>query len=336
MKQLILGPAWLGDIIMSHALVQYIHKKQPESIIDILLPSPFSPIATRMSHINQCIINPLQHKELSLKKRYQLAQSIKHRYHRAYILKNSLKSALIPWWAKIPCRSSWLGEHRYGLINDIHKLQPNIHTTMVERFLLLACPKGEPLPNYREFLPKLDTNDQAQAQSIHKHKLHTKRPITILCPGAAYGPAKRWPVAHFTKLAKMRVALGEQVWVMGSSQEADLGQAIVSQLAQHGCNLCGHTSLIEAIDLISLAQAVISNDSGLMHMAAATQTPVIGLYGATSEHFAPPLSAKSACLFTSPPCRPCKKRTCRFGHYQCLTDITPAMVNQKINTLLGE
>ena len=337
MRRLIVAPAWLGDVVMSHALIQFLAKSYPNDTLDILLPKACVGLAQRMSEINQYHIDPCGHGKLRLAKRYQISNALrKQSYDQAIILKNSLKSALIPFFAGIKQRSSWLGEYRFGLINDIHAFTNKQCPLMVQRFLRLGVDKINNLPNYHDYYPKLNVNKNNRSQCIKQLQLDQSRPILALCPGAAYGPSKCWPIDHFIMLAEKKIKQGYQVWVFGTKQEQANAQMLKKTIGAHVHNLCGQTSITDAIDLLSLAEVAVCNDSGLMHIRAALAQPLIAIYGATDENFAPPLSPYSQRLYTNLQCRPCRQRKCRYNHYRCLTDIHVDTVDAAITKVLNK
>jgi heptosyltransferase-2 len=151
-------------------------------------------------------------------------------------------------------------------------------------------------------------------------------PAVALMPGAAYGPAKQWPVAHFAELARLLGAQGHQVWVLGSASERELGERIREAGASAVRNLCGETRLEDTVDLLSAARAAVTNDSGLMHVAAAAGTHVVAIYGSSSPRFTPPLTASRTIHYLGLDCSPCFQRDCPLGHLRCLREIAPRSV----------
>ena len=248
-------------------------------------------------------------------------------YRRAYILPNSLKSALIPFFAGIPERIGFTGEARYALINRRHTLEPNALPQMADRFAQLAEPVGAPLPRPLS-LPRLASSTDQQAATLAA--LGIKRPdkVAVFCPGAEYGPAKRWPARHFATLADQLARRGYAVWLLGSAKDKAVGDDIVrlATVAPAPVNLCGNTSLTQAIDLIATSTVVICNDSGLMHVAAALERPLVAVYGSSSPGFTPPLSPRATIISLNLDCSPCFKRECPLGHLDCLNKLEPQRV----------
>jgi heptosyltransferase-2 len=267
---------------------------------------------------------PFGHGDLRLGDRRRFAKSLP-RYDRAVVLPNTLKSALVPWHGGIPVRTGWRGEMRYGLLNDLRILDEEALPLIVERYAALAQSAGEPL---RRPLPepRLTVDLAARAAAVAKYGLDASRPIAAFAPGAEYGPAKRWPARHFAALARSLSARGESVWLFGSAKDTDVTGEI-QRLSGGVCvDLAGKTTLDEAIDLLSLAGRVVSNDSGLMHVAAALDRPMAALFGSSSPEFTPPLSTRARVISLRLECSPCFARTCPLGHTNCLVKIEPADV----------
>ncbi len=324
-KILVVGPSWVGDMVMAHSLFQVLKRQQPQAVIEVLAPPWSAPLLARMPEVERVIAQPLAHGHLELNTRYALGRSLRsENYTQAIVLPNSFKSALIPWWARIPQRTGFLGEWRYFLLNDVRPLNKGTLYRTVDRFVALSAEPSDALAAVpRPYLRVESAQAQATAQRL---QLNTERPVLALCPGAEYGAAKRWPQAHYATVARAKIAQGWQVWLLGSRKDAPVGQAIAVLTGKHCENLCGHTQLAEAIALLSLATAVVSNDSGLMHVAAALDKPLVALYGSSDPLFTPPLSDKAQIISLGLACSPCFKRQCPLEHLRCLRDITPEQV----------
>jgi len=326
-KILIIGPAWVGDMIMAQSLFKLIKQRDPLTQIDVLAPAWTFSLLSRMPEVTNAIEMPITHGELKLRARYQLGKQLRHnKYDQAIMMANSFKSALIPWFARIPKRTGWLGEFRYGLLNDIRYLDKKRYPLMIEQFMALGLAKDQPLPAKYPY-PAFNVSEASVAQSLAKHKpIWRGKPILALCPGAAFGPSKRWPETYFGEVAKQKLADGWDVWIVGAKQDAPLAATIMA-ITDNACDdMTGRVDLADTIDLLSLASGVICNDSGLMHMTAALQKPLIAIYGSTSPDFTPPLSDHAQQLKLSLDCQPCFKRTCPLTHHRCMRDITPAQV----------
>jgi heptosyltransferase-2 len=326
---LIVAPAWVGDAVVSQPLLMLLKQRHPGAVIDVLAPAWVGPVYERMAEVSAVIANPFAHGELAWGRRRAMAAALKARqYQQCIVLPNSLKSALIPWLAGIPLRTGFIGEHRYGLLNRRRKLDASRFPRLVDRFAALAGADGEPLP---QPLPdpslRVDAANQAIAQA--RLGLRRERPVIALCPGAEYGPAKRWPAAYFAEIGGEMEALGRQVWIFGSNKDAEIGAAIAS-LAPASVNLCGRTGLGDAIDLLALADLVLTNDSGLMHVAAAVGCRVIALFGSSTPDYTPPLSPLATTVSLGLDCSPCFARTCPLGHTNCLTQLKPQRIRDTI------
>ncbi len=311
---------------MAQPLFVRLHARHPDLQLDALAPSWVAPVLQRMDEIHEVVDSPFGHGQLSLQKRWRLARELAGRnYDAVYVLPNSLKSALLPFMAGIPKRIGFTGESRVGLINVRHTLDKAALPLMVERFAQLAEAPGTPLPRPVSH-PKIRSTAADQARTLAELGLERPPRIAAFCPGAEYGPAKRWPARHFATLAQQLAAAGYAIWLFGSPKDHAVAEEI-AQLAPGLCrNLCGATSLGQAIDLLALTDLVVCNDSGLMHVAAALDRPLVTLYGSSSPGFTPPLSAQSDILSLNLDCSPCFKRECPLGHLDCLNKLLPEQV----------
>lgn len=324
---LIIGPAWVGDMVMAQSLFKLIKTRNPTAAIDVLAPAWTFSLLNRMPEVMQAIEMPLKHGELNLRARYRLAKKLRDaRYDEAIVLPNSLKSALIPWIAGIPKRTGWIGEYRYGILNDARRLDKKRYPLMIEQFMALGLPRGESLTQPYP-LPSFQISAAAQEKVLLKFPfLSQERPILALAAGAEFGPAKRWSEDYFAAVANQKIAEGWAVWLFGSARDKPVLEKIMA-LTNEGCeNLAGRTTLAESIDLLSLTSGLVTNDSGLMHIVAALKKPLIALYGPTSPIFTPPLSSKATVLKLDLDCQPCFARNCPLHHQRCMRDLTPERV----------
>lgn len=328
-RALIVAPAWIGDAVMAQSLFIRLHERTPGLRLDALAPPWVVPVLQRMPQIDRVIESPFAHGELALVARYRLARELaRERYQRAYLLPNSAKSALIPWLAAIPERIGFTGEARYALVNRRHRLDPLALPQMAQRFAQLGEPLGSALA-LPIALPRLASSRAQQEQTLAGLGIARPGKTAVFCPGAEYGPAKRWPARHFAQLAQILAQRGYAVWLLGSAKDSAVGDEIV-RLAAPGrstpTNFCGITSLAQAIDLIACADLVVCNDSGLMHVAAALDRPLVAIYGSSSAGFTPPLCAKAQIVKLDLSCSPCFKRECPLGHLDCLNNLEPQRV----------
>ncbi len=327
---LIVGPAWVGDMVMAQCLFKLLKHEHPGVIIDVLAPAWSLPLLSRMPEVANTIVMPLGHGRMGFFERYRLGKSLRsNKYDQAIVLPNSWKSALIPWFARIPIRTGWRGEMRYGLLNDCRVLDKKRYPLMIERFMALGIQPDEMIPvSYP--IPSLQISRDEQAKTLLVHQLSMSAPVLALCPGAEFGPAKRWPEEHYAEVAKAKIAEGWEAWIFGSPKDNEVAEKIM-QLVGEGCvNLAGKTTLEEAIDLLALVTAVVTNDSGLMHIAAALHKPVVALYGPTSSVFTPPLDDHAKILSLSLDCQPCFKRVCPLGHHKCMVELTANRVLDRL------
>ena len=329
-RTLIVAPAWVGDAVISQPMLSLLKSRRPLDAIEVLAPPWVAPLYRRMPEVDGVFESPFAHGQLALKRRRAVATALRTRaYDRAFVLPNSLKSALIPWMAGIPKRIGYLGEQRYGLLTDRRRLDEARLPRLVDRFAALALDVGEVLPP-QLLQPHLDIDLSNQAIQQAKLGLKTQPAIVALCPGAEYGPAKRWPARHFADVARTHLERGHQVWIFGSGNDAAIGAEIAAE-APGSINLCGKTSLADAIDLIGLSRSVITNDSGLMHVAAAAGCHVIALFGSTTTDYTPPLSMRAKTISLHLECSPCFQRTCPLGHTNCLVQLKPERVTEAMD-----
>lgn len=333
-KILVIGPAWVGDMVMAQSLYITIKQIHPDCTIDVVAPAWSLPMLTRMPQVRRGVELKVGHKQLGLSERWRVGRSLRHEhYAQAIVLPRSLKAALIPWFAGIQCRTGYRGEMRYGLINDIRTLDKTVLTQTVQRFVALGHPtEAVQPPEISE--PKLTVDSSNQQRLLSLLGLSTARPIIAMMPGAEYGPAKQWPLASWRALAQRCVTAGNQVWIIGSAKEQAGGKQIAAGITG-AHNLCGKTALVDAVDLLALTQVAVTNDSGLMHVACATGVPVVAIYGSSSPYYTPPLSAKAKVIYHALPCSPCFERTCRFGHTNCLTQISGQEVWERMQEIKG-
>jgi heptosyltransferase-2 len=326
-RALIVAPAWIGDTVMAQPLFMRLHRNIPNLRLDALAPPWVAPVLSRMPEIGEIIDSPFAHGELSLGARFRLGRRLARRnYRRAYILPNSAKSALSPFFAGIPERIGFTGEARYGLLNRRHALDERALPRMAERFAQLAQPPGSPLERPVEF-PRLASTGEQQAETLAALGLARPRRVAVFCPGAEYGPAKRWPARHFAALADALAERAHAIWLLGSSRDRPAGDEIVRRTTRaKPRNFCGETTLAQAIDLIAASDFVVCNDSGLMHVAAALDKPLVAIYGSSSPAFTPPLSDRAAILGLGLDCSPCFARECPLGHLDCLNKLEPRRV----------
>ncbi|MEN9470910.1 MAG: glycosyl transferase putative gt9A [Pseudomonadota bacterium] len=337
-KILIISPAWIGDIVISQALFKYIKRQHAETIIDIVAPRWSHELLATMPEINEIFDLPIAHGQFQLKKRWQLGRSLRKKaYQQAIILPNSWKSAIIPLAAGIPLRTAWLGEMRFGLLNDWRALDKKKYPMMIQRFLALGAAKtiADKSIEWQLYKPYLTVNPKNINSSLKNLSLVIEdKPLLILCPGAAFGPAKRWPADYFAQIANAKKAEDWQVFLLGAPSDGAIGHSI-QELSGNACiNLIGKTSLLQAINLLAMASLVISNDSGLMHLAAALRRPLIVLYGSSSPEFTPPLSEQAKILYLKLSCSPCFERSCPLIHFNCLKQLKPNLVLTTINELI--
>lgn len=317
---LIIAPQWIGDAVMTEPLLRRLHARGERLTVGAL---PWvAPVYRAMPQVAEVIEFPFRHGGLQLKARRALGRELQGRFDTAYVLPNSLKSALLPLLAGIPRRVGYLGEARVGLLT--HRLKnPKDKPPMVAFYSALSGEAGVEGDRPRLALPLVQVDEVLQRQGL------ARGGYTVMAPGAEYGPAKRWP--HFGGLA---ARLERPMVLLGSAKEAELCEKIAAHAPARCRNLAGRTSLLEAFALIAGAGHVVSNDSGLMHVAAAFGVPQVALFGSSSPLHTPPLNDNAKVVWLKqdpgylPPldCSPCFQRECPLGHFRCLTDVSPERI----------
>ncbi|HSG66882.1 MAG TPA: lipopolysaccharide heptosyltransferase II [Gammaproteobacteria bacterium] len=336
-KYLIVGPSWVGDMVMADSLYRLLLAREPGAEIDVVAPSWSLPILERMDEVRHAIELPVAHGETAIARRHRVGRALRGRgYTHAIVLPRSWKSALVPFFARVPTRTGYRGEWRYGLINDMRSPAAAKRSRTVERFAALGLQRGEQaLPPLDP--PRLRVEARAQAALLGRVGLGASAEIVALLPGAEYGPAKQWPAEYYADLAARLARVGVDVCVLGSAKERELGESIrKAAAAARVHNLCGETTLAEVVDLLGAVRIAVSNDSGLMHVAAATGAHVVALYGSSSPRMTPPLTSRQNVFYLGLECSPCFERTCPLVHMRCLRDMAVDDVCSTVITLLGE
>ncbi len=332
MTTLVIAPNWIGDCLMAQPLLALL--KAQGQHLTVLTPPAAAAVFRFMPEVDVVIEAPLAHGQLQWGLRRQLAQQIREQFECAYILPNSLKSALIPWLARIPTRIGYLGEQRYFLLNRIHrKPRSTERKPMVDYYAALAHTPDVTLPN-----PQLHIPTALIEQTCQDFQLDRARSLVAFCPGAEYGPAKRWPAAHFARLADRLAAqhTEAQILLLGAEKDRAIADQIRTLSGAPLRNLCGETTLTQACALLAASNAVVSNDSGLMHIAAALSRPQIALFGSSDPRHTPPHSAHAKVEWLHIECSPCFQRECPLGHFRCMNDLDPERVWEGLRLMLKD
>lgn len=330
-RTLIISPNWIGDAVMAQPLLRLLSKQNQQRPIDVLAPSWVAPVWRAMAEVDTVIEAPFRHGKLQLGERWSFAQQLRRRgYADAYVLPNTLKFALIPWLARIEKRVGYVGEMRYGLLNVLHRHDKKKPLPMVRFYAALAGLADDVVVPR----PVLSVSTSQIDAALQGAGLADAVRVIIFAPGAEFGSAKRWPTAHFAQLALMiaKEDTAARVVILGSAKDCEVGEEIVA-LAPAVINLAGATALSDAIGLIAHADAVVSNDSGLLHIASALNRKIVAIYGPTDPLHAPPFSDASASLFLGLDCAPCRQRECPLGHHRCMQDMSPQRVLQAMQSL---
>jgi heptosyltransferase-2 len=326
MKILVVGPSWIGDTILAQPLMKLLHERHRDLKIDVLAPAWTFPVVERMPEVRHAIPSPFAHGELKFSERRALGRALRtESYDQAIVLPNTLKSSFVPWFARIPRRTGYRGEMRWGMLNDVRRLDRQALPQMPQRYAALGLERGKALPAALP-QPRLETSPAKRAQTLQALGLRANERLVALCPGAEYGPAKRWPPSYFAEVARALSRGGDTVLLIGASRDATICEDIV-RLSGGACrNLCGATTLDQAIDVLAASRLAITNDSGLMHIAAALGTPLVAIYGSSTPEHTPPMSPHATIVKLDMPCSPCFERTCPLGHFNCMMNLKPERV----------
>jgi heptosyltransferase II len=321
-RSLVIAPQWIGDAVMSEPLLARLASRG-EHLSVAALPW-VAPVYRAMPQVGEVIELPFAHGRLDWAERRRIAAELRGRYDMAYVLPNSLKAALLPWLARIPVRVGYRGEGRLVVLNR-RLPNPVGRPPMVAFYSALA---GAPDPSGER--PRLSFSEEV-LRSAAESVAVLPGAYWAFAPGAEYGPAKCWPAEHYAALARsLYERHGQPVLLLGSGKEAALCEKI-SAAAPDACRmLAGKTSLLDAMALIAAARGMVSNDSGLMHVAAAFGVAQAAVFGSTSPEHTPPLNPRARVLWLKHElqlqCSPCFDRTCRYGHTRCLTEVSPQRV----------
>jgi len=334
-KILIVGPAWIGDMVMAQSLLKLLRQDNPAVLIDVVAPAWSQALLMRMNEVRNTVSMPLGHGQIGLRKRFEIGRKLRTvGYDRAIVLPRSMKAALVPFFAGIPLRTGFRGEMRFGLLNDIRKLDRTVLNQTVKRLIALGLPRGTNLPDPPQ--PRLKIDEQNRSELLRRFNIEDSRVVVALMPGAAYGPAKCWPIEYFAEVAGQLSRAGVEVLVLGSEGERAVGEEIRKHAGDSVRNLCGTTRLEDTVDILSAARVAVSNDSGLMHVAAAAGTHVVAIYGSSSPEFTPPLTNQKTTYYLGLECSPCFSRNCPLEHLRCLRDIKPDRVVGGVLTVLEQ
>ena len=314
-------------MVMAQVLYRALKKDSTSAEIHVVAPAWSRPLLTRMPEIEKIIELDITHGELALGKRLRLGRRLRsEQYARAFILPRSFKSAIVPWVAKVPRRIGDLGEMRYLLLTDHYVSNKDKAIPNACNYLRYLGFDADIAQVKREFPPQLNVDTANQQRILVDLNVRTQDTLVACMVGAEYGPSKQWPAEHFAALMELLGEQGIQVCLLGSNKDRPLSEKIQALCRHAVINLCGKTSLTDVVDVLAACRVAISNDSGLMHIAAAVDTPVVAMFGATTPSYTPPLHAKAKAFYLNLECSPCWQRTCQYNHYRCLKDILPSDV----------
>ena len=340
MKILIVGPSWVGDAVMAQSLYKMIKGSSPLSSIDVLAPEWALGVLNRMDEIDDLIVLPFGHGDIRIRDRIDFGKSLRDRsYDQAIILTNSLKSSLIPYVARIPKRTGWLGEMRYGFINDVRKVNQEKHKLLIEKF---SCLSVKPLVGDSNEIPwpSLSIDLPNLSKLLSKFSFNEVGKSIAICPGAEFGPSKRWPAKYYAEIVRYYLTNNWQVFILGSKNDLPVAKEIEDHISctekDSFINFTGQTSIQDAVDILSTCDLVLTNDSGLMHIAAAVNVRLLALYGPTSPEFTPPLSKKAKIIKKTEGFKKIRRGDLKDGYHQSLTMIKPEEVINRLSSLMKD
>ncbi|MDB5822356.1 MAG: waaF [Herminiimonas sp.] len=337
-RTLVISPNWIGDAVMAQPLLQLLKTQHPERAIDVVAPAWVAPVWRAMVEVDTVLTTPFRHGALQLRERLRYAGMLRDRgYADAYVLPNTWKYALLPWLAGIPKRVGYRGEMRYGLLNAVHRNNRQAPRPMVSFYAALANPPSAVAPLHDALpRPRLHVGPEQRQAALELAGLASSKRLVVFAPGAEFGPAKRWPTRHFAELAKLVWAEHPdiQIALLGSGKDKEVCSEIAA-MAPQVHDLAGVTSLDVALALIAEADAVVSNDSGLLHIASAFNRPVVALYGPTDPQHAPPFSDVATSLYLALDCAPCRQRVCPLGHHNCMRQLAPQLASAPLLAMLA-
>lgn len=327
---LVIGPSWIGDAVMSQSLLKALKLANSKQPIDVLAPVSVRPVFSRMKEVRNALISPFGHGEFAIRHRLALGAELRGQYTDAYVLPGSWKSAVVPWAAKVPKRCGYRREWRYGLVNDMRPVPGERKRETAIMFQALAdlsvlTDRGKLLE------PCLDVDTANRERLLERWGLKGKQ-FAVIVPGAEFGEAKRWPTRHWVHLARELSRHEIKPALLGSKADRTITATIASEHS-NAIDLAGETTLEDAIDLISSCSAAVTNDLGLMHVAAAVGSPVVAVFGSTSPKHTPPLSPQARVVTLDLPCSPCWSRKCPLGHHDCLQNLEVERVIAELRIL---
>ena len=319
----------VGDIVMNHTLLCLLKQHEPDLEIDVIAPPMTQGLIKRMPEVRKHFSLDVRSTRLLSRKWLNACLDLRGEgYRQAILIPRSTSAAWLIFFSKIKIRTGFK-QVRPGLINDQRGGRPgDFHQKTVG-----LLPKEMPIPDHLPY-PRLQTDEKEIAETVGRFEMDiSQKPLIVLAPGASRWSTKKWPIEYFVQLSGM-LAEKYHVCVMGGDQEFALGQVIAAEHPQNVTNLCGKSAISEAVDVIAAAECVVANDSGLLHVAAAACTPVVGIYGPTSPEAYPPLSDSKAICWRNTLCSPCYMNQCPYGHHACMTKITPQEIFEKISSLV--
>lgn len=323
-RTLVVADTCVGDIVMDQTLLALLKLQAPQNPIDVAAPTWARELTARMPQVDRHI--PLDINRLPPLRWFTARQMLRGRYAQAILIPRSATAAALLRFSGIPQRTGFR-QVRPGLLNDPRGRSPGNFRDRMIRLAPKSLNIPDPLP-----LPQLRTDRDAVAGILKRFQLDApQQPLCALAPGTAPKmPTKRWPIGRFRALAGLLLREGYRICVMGGRPEQPLAAELAPLDPGRITDLCGRTSVGEAADVMAGADIAVCNDSGLLHVAAAVGTPVLGIYGPTSPEKYPPLSGHSMVIWAHTPCSPCYQPRCPYGNHACMNAVSPEQVMDEI------
>ncbi len=323
-KIIIRTPNWLGDLMMSTAFINEVLSLFPDSQVDLVVKKGFENIP--LPH--RGIIFPFEKQSTSV---FEFGKGLRqHTYDRFYVLPPSFSSALMARASRANKQIGYKGSLR-GLLLNHGRSYSSKHRTqhlVVEYLQLLENWTAE-----REIQPGLKISKAWLDKTLSELRHLLPDSFVCIAPGAIYGPAKQWPVEHFKALTDILDGKGISAVIIGTKDEIQLGENLVNATTK-ALNLCGKTSLNQLIAILATSKALVSNDSGTMHIMAALQKPQVAIFGSTSTVWTSPVNKRADIIKLEIECSPCFKRVCPLGHTNCLKQISAGQVWRGLEAIL--
>ncbi len=311
---------------MSTGFLRAVLETFPDSQVDIILKSGFETLP--IPHRGEIIIFDKNKHSAG-----KFGKSLRYKnYDYFYVLPPSFSSAWMAFQSKIPKRIGYAGKYRSFLLTSAKKyeVKPGSKHLFKEYLDLLTI--DIEMGNYT---PRLEVKNVWVNEQLDSLNFKIPEKFVVFTPGAIYGPSKQWPVEYYRELGEqLHKAFGHKILLLGTIDDIESGTKI-SHDHDWVYDYCGKTSLAQLLAILTKTQLLVGNDSGSMHLMSALQRPQIAVFGSTSPTWTGPINTNATVMSRDLSCSPCFSRTCRFGHYECLTQINPEYVFAEVKKHLS-